>query len=93
MLTIHEIGHGLAVKHARRTAVRAGFLIYYGCPAAFVDTTDVWMSPRATRLLVSFAGPMMELVLGGVCAAGAVLLPPGPVGAFLFAWASVFPVG
>jgi putative peptide zinc metalloprotease protein len=50
VLAIHEIGHGLAVKHAGHTTNRGGFLIYYGFLAAFVDTTDVWMAPRRITL-------------------------------------------
>lgn len=89
-LALHELGHGLAVKHAGRTVHRAGFMLYYGLPAAFVDTTDVWMAPRRARLLTSFAGPWTGLVLGGVCALVAVLLSDGPLGALLFAASFVF---
>ncbi len=89
-LAIHEAGHGLAVKHAGRSAPRAGLMIYYGLPAAFVETTDIWMAPRRQRLLASFAGPWTGLVLGGLAAAAAFLLPEGELGAFLFAWSFVF---
>ncbi len=89
VLTVHELGHGLAVKHAGRTVHRAGFLLYYGLPAAFVDTTDVWMAPRRLRLITSFAGPWTGLVIGGLAALGAWALPAGSLGAFLFVWCFV----
>ncbi|MBI4493512.1 MAG: cyclic nucleotide-binding domain-containing protein [Chloroflexi bacterium] len=89
-LMIHELGHALAVKHAGRSVRRAGLMLYYGLPTAYVDTTDVWMSPRRLRLLASFAGPWTGLVLGGVCALVVLLLPESPVGAVLFAGSFVF---
>jgi putative peptide zinc metalloprotease protein len=89
-LAIHELGHGLAVKHAGRRVHEAGVRLYFGLPAAFVDTTDIWMAPPLQRILTAFAGPWTGLVLGGLCAVGAVLSPTGPVGAFLFTAAFVF---
>jgi len=91
-LAIHELGHGLAVKHAGRRIHEAGIRLYFGLPAAFVDTSDIWMAPPRQRLLTAFAGPWTGLVLGGLCALGASLLPTGPVGAFLFTAAFVFVV-
>jgi putative peptide zinc metalloprotease protein len=91
-LAIHELGHGLAVKHAGRRVHEAGIRLYFGLPAAFVDTSDIWMAPPRQRLLTAFAGPWTGLVLGGVCALAAALVPTGPVGAFLFTAAFVFVV-
>ena len=46
-LACHELGHALATKHAGRRVPAAGFLVYFGIPSVFVDTTDVWMAgPR-----------------------------------------------
>ena len=89
-LAIHELGHGLAVKHAGRRVHEAGIRLYFGLPAAFVDTTDIWMAPPLQRILTAFAGPWTGLVLGGLCAIGAVLSATGPAGAFLFTAAFVF---
>jgi CRP-like cAMP-binding protein/Zn-dependent protease len=91
-LAIHELGHGLAVKHAGRRVHEAGIRLYFGLPAAFVDTSDIWMAPPRQRLLTAFAGPWTGLVLGGLCAVAAVLVSTGPVGAFLFTAAFVFVV-
>lgn len=88
-LIIHELGHAMAVKRAGRVVPRGGFLMYYGFPAGFVDTTDIWMAPRRARLITSFAGPYTGLVLGGVCAVGAFLLPQGLAGALCFVWGLV----
>ena len=52
-LACHELGHALATKHAGRRVPAAGFLIYFGIPSVFVDTTDVWMAGRRARLLTT----------------------------------------
>ncbi|HEY7223225.1 MAG TPA: cyclic nucleotide-binding protein [Micromonosporaceae bacterium] len=67
-LASHELGHALATKHAGRRVPRAGFLIYFGIPSVFVDTTDVWMAGRRARLRTTAAGPATGLVLAGVSA-------------------------
>jgi putative peptide zinc metalloprotease protein len=89
-LAVHELGHGLAVKHAGRLVPRAGVRLYFGLPAAYVDTTDIWMAPPRQRLLTAFAGPWTGLVLGGLCAFGASTVEIGPLGSFLFTAAFVF---
>jgi putative peptide zinc metalloprotease protein len=89
-LAIHELGHGLGVKHAGRRVHEAGVKLYFGLPAAYVDTSDVWMAPPRERLLTAFAGPWTGLVLGGLCALAAFALPTSTVGAVLFTAAFVF---
>ena len=64
-ISIHECGHALAMKYAGRFVRQSGVMLYYGMPAAYVDTTDAWMAPRKMRLLVSFAGPGRGLI-GGI---------------------------
>ncbi len=53
-----------------------GFLLYMGMPAAFVDTTDIWMEPRRPRIIVSWAGPHSGFFLGGL-ASLLILAVPG----------------
>lgn len=89
-VAVHELGHGLAVKHVGRSVHRAGVMLYYGLPAAFVDTSDVWMASRRQRLLTALAGPWTGLLVGGACGLAALLVPEGPLGAVLFSWAFVF---
>ncbi|MCA9976653.1 MAG: M50 family metallopeptidase, partial [Anaerolineales bacterium] len=66
VIFIHELGHGLATKHFRRELNRGGFLLYWGMPAFFVDTRDIWLSPRLGRIAVSWAGPHSGLLVGSV---------------------------
>ncbi|HEV7664343.1 MAG TPA: hypothetical protein VGQ62_12455, partial [Chloroflexota bacterium] len=89
-LAVHELGHGLAVKHAGRYVHQAGLRLYFGLPAAYVDTSDIWMAAPRERLLTAFAGPWTGLVLGGICAIAATVLPTGPAGALLFTAGCVF---
>ncbi|WP_344075395.1 M50 family metallopeptidase [Luedemannella helvata] len=74
-LACHELGHGLAAKHAGRRVPVAGFLIYFGIPSVFVDTTDVWMGGRRARIRTTAAGPAAGLVLAGASALVGVTNP------------------
>jgi hypothetical protein len=76
-LLIHEWSHAVTTKHYGREVRRGGFLLYIGMPAAFVDTTDIWMEPRRPRIAVSWAGPHSGFFLGGL-ASLLVLAGPGP---------------
>ncbi|GAA2346128.1 cyclic nucleotide-binding protein [Dactylosporangium salmoneum] len=66
-LACHELGHALGAKHAGRRVPVAGFLVYFGIPSVFVDTTDVWMAGRRARIVTTVAGPATGLVLAGAC--------------------------
>ncbi|MBK8985570.1 MAG: cyclic nucleotide-binding domain-containing protein [Chloroflexi bacterium] len=66
VITIHELAHGLTVKQVGRELNRGGFMIYWGMPAFFVDTRDTWLSTRAERIAVSWAGPHSGLLIGGL---------------------------
>ena len=72
VITIHELAHGLTTKHYGRELNRGGFLIYWGFPAFFVDTRDMWLTSNRARMAVAWAGPHSGLVLGGV--AGCLLV-------------------
>ncbi|HMP41905.1 MAG TPA: cyclic nucleotide-binding protein, partial [Roseiflexaceae bacterium] len=74
-LIMHESAHALAVKHYRRTIHGGGVMFYYGLLAAFIDTSDIWRSPRRARIIVSAAGPMSDLFIGSLAAITAVALP------------------
>jgi hypothetical protein len=75
-LLVHEWSHAVTTKHFGREVRRGGFLLYMGMPAAFVDTTDIWMEPRRPRIAVSWAGPHSGFFLGGL-ASLLILVVPG----------------
>ena len=72
---LHEMSHALTVKHFGRRVRSGGFLLYYGMPAFFIDTTDIWMQQKKARLAVTWAGPHGSLV---VVAVSAILMAISP---------------
>jgi CRP-like cAMP-binding protein/Zn-dependent protease len=68
MVFVHELGHALVLIHHGRRIKTAGFLIYFGSPAFFVESTDVLMLDKRTRLVQSAAGPFADMVVGAVAA-------------------------
>ncbi|MEV8514057.1 cyclic nucleotide-binding protein [Dactylosporangium sp. NPDC051484] len=74
-LACHELGHALGAKHAGRRVPVAGFLVYFGIPSVFVDTTDVWMAGRRARIVTTVAGPATGLILAGTCQIVGVFFP------------------
>jgi putative peptide zinc metalloprotease protein len=89
----HESGHALTCKHFGRRVRKAGMMFYFGMPAFFVDVSDMWMAPRGPRILVSLAGPIVNVILGGVLAITVALLPPATVTQLLFQAAFVAYLG
>ena len=67
MVAVHEAAHAFATKHFGRKVRRGGLLIYFGSPAFFVDTMDIWMEPKKSRIAVSAAGPYSDLLVGSLC--------------------------
>jgi putative peptide zinc metalloprotease protein len=81
---IHESGHALGNVHARRHIVAAGFMLYLGIPAFFIETTDMWMAERKQRLIASCAGPFSECIMAGAASILCIVLPASGFTAFLF---------
>ncbi|HLE52408.1 MAG TPA: cyclic nucleotide-binding domain-containing protein, partial [Anaerolineales bacterium] len=81
---IHEMGHALTVKHYGREVPKGGVMLYFGMPAAFVETTDIWMEPRRARLAVTWNGPYTGLILGGAAAIFMWAVPSAPINPMLF---------
>jgi CRP-like cAMP-binding protein/Zn-dependent protease len=88
-ISIHEAGHALACKHFKREVPRGGVMLYYGMPAFFMDTTDIWMEPRRNRMIVSAAGMFAVWGLGGVAMLLVMLFHDSPVAALAFQFAFV----
>jgi CRP-like cAMP-binding protein len=61
--SLHELGHALAVVHFKRKVIKGGLISFFGIPSFFVDTNDIWMRPKNERIMVSFAGPYVNLIL------------------------------
>jgi putative peptide zinc metalloprotease protein len=66
VVAVHEFAHALTMASFGRAVPRAGIMTVIGIPFAFVDTSDGWFEPRRRRLAISVAGPVSDLVVGGV---------------------------
>jgi CRP-like cAMP-binding protein/Zn-dependent protease len=59
----HELGHALVVVRNGRRIKSAGFMIYFGSPAFFVDGSDGLMMDRRQQIASSFAGPFADMIV------------------------------
>jgi putative peptide zinc metalloprotease protein len=84
IIFIHEFGHAAVLVHYGRRVRGAGFRIYYGSPAFFIDSADALMLPTGRRIFQSAAGPIVELC--GTSAASILLwlFPAGVFGKTLY---------
>ena len=48
---MHELGHAVVISRYDRKVKSAGFMIYFGAPAFFVEATDSLMLDRRQRIL------------------------------------------
>ncbi len=81
---LHECAHALTTKHYGREVHRGGFMLYYGLPAFFVDTMDIWMEDKGPRLAVSAAGTVSDLIVGGACSMLAYAFPQWALSPLLY---------
>ncbi len=84
---IHELGHAVVLIHYGRKVKSAGFMIYFGSPAFFVEASDGLMLDRGQRIVQSFAGPFAELVVSGIAAIVLWMFPEMPFAQLLYTWA------
>ena len=71
----HELAHASVMTHYGRRVKSAGFMIYFGSPAFFVEASDSLMMERGQRIMQSAAGPFAELVLAGLASLAIVAFP------------------
>jgi CRP-like cAMP-binding protein/Zn-dependent protease len=80
----HELGHAAGLVHYRRRIKSAGFMLYFGSPAFFVDASDGLMLERTPRIVESALGPYSEMVLAGIASLLLVAFPEASIAPFLF---------
>ena len=90
---IHELQHGLTVKHFGREVRRMGVGWFWFAPMCWIDTSDIWLERRWRRIATSFAGPYSNLVMGGVLSLVMRALPDGAARTGLFGVALMLYVG
>jgi CRP-like cAMP-binding protein/Zn-dependent protease len=84
---MHELGHAVVISRYDRKVKSAGFMIYFGSPAFFVEATDSLMLERRQRILQSSTGPFTELVIAGVAGLAVFFFPGGPLADLLYKFA------
>src|SRR5262249_46131737 len=89
LVSVHELGHAMATKYFKREVPRGGVMIYYGGPAFFMDTTDIWLEPRRSRMIVSAAGMAAVWGVGGMAMLFIILQPQSPLVGLAYAFAFV----
>lgn len=82
-IAIHEMAHAITCKHYGARVNGAGVMLYFGLPAYYVDTTDIWTKPARARIATSWAGPYSGLILAGVCSLLVAAFPNSPASPIL----------
>ncbi|MFL5766948.1 MAG: cyclic nucleotide-binding domain-containing protein [Actinomycetota bacterium] len=65
---VHEMGHAIVLLRYGRQVKSAGFMVYFGSPAFFVEGSDGLMLERRQRILQALGGPYAETVMAGIAA-------------------------
>jgi putative peptide zinc metalloprotease protein len=86
---LHECGHAITCKWYGRRINNAGFVLYYGSPCLFVDTTDIWMAPPRARIITSLAGPAVNLFIGAACSLIVYLIPDSGISTEIWRFAFI----
>ncbi len=61
VMTIHEIAHGITLKHFGGRVEEMGIMLLYFIPAFYCNVSDAWMLPKKQRILVTLAGGYAQL--------------------------------
>jgi CRP-like cAMP-binding protein/Zn-dependent protease len=81
---VHELGHAAVLVHYGRRVKSAGFRIYFGTPAFFVESADSLMLPRGKRIVQAAAGAGVEVIVTSVASIVLWVFPTGPAGQVLY---------
>lgn len=63
VMTVHELAHGLSLKHFGGRVEQMGFQILYFIPALYCNVSDAWLLKKRERILVTFAGGYVQFVI------------------------------
>ena len=80
VIIIHELGHGYAVVHHGGKVHKMGFILVFGMPCMFCDTSDTHLFERwQHRVHVALAGTYTELYIAAFATFVWWLTPPAAV--------------
>ncbi|MBZ5497262.1 MAG: efflux RND transporter periplasmic adaptor subunit [Acidobacteriia bacterium] len=80
VMTIHEFGHALTLKHFGGKVEEMGLLVLYLIPGFYCNVSDAWLLKKRERMLVSCAGGFIQLVLWSWATIAWRLLSPETLG-------------
>jgi CRP-like cAMP-binding protein/Zn-dependent protease len=84
---MHELGHAVVLAHHGRRVKSAGFMLYFGSPAFFVESSDSLMMERRQQISQSFAGPFTEMVIAGLASVFVWAFPESAASPILYKFA------
>ncbi len=84
---VHELAHALVLVHYGRRVKSAGFMIYFGSPAFFVESSDGLMLERRQRIVQGAGGPYAEMILAGLASLWIWVFPESAASSLLYKWA------
>ncbi len=79
----HEAGHAITARYCGAECHEAGVMLLLMTPILYTNVTDAWMLNRRSRLLISAAGIIVEVVLASIAAVGWFFAAPGLLKAIL----------
>lgn len=101
IVPLHELAHALTTKYYGRQVRAFGVGWFWIGPMAFTDTSDMWLSERKPRLVVTLSGLFINIVIAGLFAMLAWVVPNATFALFLWmfaltnylaAWANLDPL-
>jgi putative peptide zinc metalloprotease protein len=81
---VHELGHASVLIHKGRQLKNAGFMIYFGSPSFFVDSSESLVLQPSARIFQSAAGPYAELLVAGIASLFVAAFPGNVAAPVLF---------
>ena len=84
VVSVHEMAHAFTTKSYGREVPRGGFILYFGMPCFFVETSDIWLERKERRIAVSWAGPYSAMILAGLCCIIIAIFPDFWMSGLLF---------
>jgi CRP-like cAMP-binding protein/Zn-dependent protease len=84
---LHELAHATVLVHYGRRVKSAGFMIYFGSPAFFIESSEVLMLEPRKRVVQAAAGPFSELMLAGAASIIALAFPDAAISGVLYKFA------